>query len=192
MLIVFLFPLAYSPGPGNMFFAATGARFGIIPTLPASAGYHVATWIVTYAIGTGLLTIVDTAPLVTSVMQVLGALYVLWIAYSFVRADATMEHVDTKSVRFWDGVVLMILNPKAYAIIAMMFSQFLPQNDNRTVLGTAAITTIFTVNNLVAFTLWTLLGDRLAILFDSPQRAAILNNAFGFILAGVALWMLFW
>ncbi len=27
-LVLFLAPLAYSPGPGNLFFAATGARFG--------------------------------------------------------------------------------------------------------------------------------------------------------------------
>ncbi len=32
-LIVFLFPLTYSLGPGNMFFAANGARFGWRKTL---------------------------------------------------------------------------------------------------------------------------------------------------------------
>ena len=52
-LVVFLFPLAYSPGPGNMFFAAIGARFGTRASFEASAGYHVATWIVTFAVGYG-------------------------------------------------------------------------------------------------------------------------------------------
>ena len=33
-LIIFLFPLAYSPGPGNMFFATNGARFGFATTVP--------------------------------------------------------------------------------------------------------------------------------------------------------------
>lgn len=42
--LTFLFPLAYSPGPGNMVFAANGARFGIRATLRASAGHHIATW----------------------------------------------------------------------------------------------------------------------------------------------------
>jgi len=32
-LLVFLFPLAYSPGPGNIFFATNGARFGFRSTL---------------------------------------------------------------------------------------------------------------------------------------------------------------
>jgi len=35
-LILFLFPLAFSPGPGNMFFAANGARFGFLNTLSAN------------------------------------------------------------------------------------------------------------------------------------------------------------
>ena len=42
-LLVFLFPLAFSPGPGNMLFAANGARFGIRATFWASMGYHIAT-----------------------------------------------------------------------------------------------------------------------------------------------------
>ena len=45
-LIIFLFPLAFSPGPGNMFFAANGARFGFAKTLSANFGYHLATIII--------------------------------------------------------------------------------------------------------------------------------------------------
>ena len=52
-LLVFLFPLAFSPGPGNMFFAANGARFGLVKTLSANFGYHFATIIVTFIIGLG-------------------------------------------------------------------------------------------------------------------------------------------
>jgi threonine/homoserine/homoserine lactone efflux protein len=33
-LIIFLLPLAFSPGPGNMFFAAIGARFGTTAITP--------------------------------------------------------------------------------------------------------------------------------------------------------------
>jgi threonine/homoserine/homoserine lactone efflux protein len=37
-LLLFLLPLAYSPGPGNLFFAATGARFGLAATAPRATG----------------------------------------------------------------------------------------------------------------------------------------------------------
>ena len=52
-LLIFLFPLAFSPGTGNMFFAANGARFGFVNTLSATFGYHLATIIVTFLIGFG-------------------------------------------------------------------------------------------------------------------------------------------
>ena len=52
-LLIFLFPLAFSPGPGNMFFAANVARFGFVNTISANLGYHLATIIVTFLIGFG-------------------------------------------------------------------------------------------------------------------------------------------
>ncbi|MCB5199299.1 hypothetical protein LGQ03_08600 [Loktanella sp. TSTF-M6] len=62
-LILFLAPLAYSPGPGNMFFAANGARFGFRATVPANLGYHAATLVVTIGIGLGFDWISREAPM---------------------------------------------------------------------------------------------------------------------------------
>lgn len=42
-LLVFLVPLAYSPGPCNAFFAGVRARSGLRAAVPSLAGYHVAT-----------------------------------------------------------------------------------------------------------------------------------------------------
>ena len=61
-LVVFLFPLAYSPGPGNLFFAVNGARFGFAATMRAMAGYHVATLLMTVAIGLGFAVAIDELP----------------------------------------------------------------------------------------------------------------------------------
>ena len=62
-----------------------------------------------------------------------------------------------------DGAVLLILNPKAYLIIALMFTQF-PCSQLRTLARPSLIlwiATVFTLNNLVAFTVWTIAGDLL-------------------------------
>jgi len=80
-LLIFLFPLAYSPGPGNMFFAANGARFGFWATVPANIGYHVATWLMTVAVGAGFLAVFKDYPLVFFGIRIAGALYVLWLAW---------------------------------------------------------------------------------------------------------------
>ncbi|WP_135501024.1 LysE family translocator [Roseovarius aestuariivivens] len=188
-LLLFLLPLAYSPGPGNMFFAANGARFGFRATIPANIGYHLATFLVTAAIGFGLLAALERFPQAFIALKLAGALYVLWIAWGLIRAGVVKEGHAARPAGFVDGIVLLLLNPKAYVIIALMFTQFLPASDGGRILTVILIATVFTLNNLMAFTAWTLVGDRLAACFRSPQGARRLNVVFGATLAGVAIWM---
>lgn len=187
-LILFLFPLAYSPGPGNMFFAANGARFGFSRTIAANAGYHIATWIVTVAIGLGFGWIATELPGFLTAIKYAGSAYVLYLAWCLVRAGAIGGDADPRHAGFLDGVILLVLNPKAYLIIALMFTQF-TEADTRMVL-VLWIATVFTVNNLVAFSLWAYVGDRLAAAFRSDAQARRLNIFFGTVLAAVAVWML--
>lgn len=195
-LIVFLFPLAFSPGPGNMFFAASGASFGFRATLAAILGYHLATWVVTFAIGLGFSAVRAQGPALFAAMRWAGSAYVLFLASRFLRAGAVGDSVLARPAGLAGGAMLLILNPKAYVIIALMFSQFLDGGDASAGTGSgdrgavAWITTVFTLNNLVAFMLWTLAGDWLAARLRSEVAARRLNIGFGIILAGVALWML--
>lgn len=189
-LIVFLFPLAYSPGPGNLYFAAKGARFGWRATLPASAGYHLATWAVTAAIGFGFASAAERAPLVLEVLRWCGAAYMLYLAWGFFHAPRSGNAVrDTAGSGAREGALLLLFNPKAYVIIALMFTQFLPADRAGSAGPVLWITTIFTLNNLVAFLAWTLAGDRIAARFRDETGGRYLNVAFGLTLAAVAIWM---
>lgn len=189
-LIVFLFPLAYSPGPGNLFFAANAARFGFAATLPATAGYHLATWAVTAAIGFGFAAALDLAPQFFAVLKTAGSLYVLWLAWKLLRAGVFEDAPEARPASFASGAALLVLNPKAYVIIALMFSQFLEPDAPAAGAPVLWITTVFTLNNLLAFTVWALAGGSLSGLFRSAGGARSLNLLFGTILACVAVWML--
>jgi threonine/homoserine/homoserine lactone efflux protein len=189
-LILFLFPLAYSPGPGNIFFAANGARFGFKATLPSNIGYHFATWIVTAAIGFGFLAAIERFPQLFATLKIAGAIYVLYLAWKMLRAGTMDASEEAKPATFMDGVALLVLNPKAYVIIALMFTQFLGQSSMSLFVSVILITTVFTLNNLVAFSVWALVGDQIAVYFRSPKSARVLNLTFGSILAAVAVWIL--
>ena len=99
------------------------------------------------------------------------------------------EPKQQKPATFTDGAILLVLNPKAYVIIALMFTQFLGQSQNGWLMTIVLITTVFTVNNLIAFSIWTLIGDKIAGYFRPPESAQKLNMMFGVTLAGVAVWM---
>ncbi len=194
-LVAFLFPLAYSPGPGNAFFAVIGASSGLRAAARPLAGYHVATVVVTALIGVGMGVTLLSDPVVAQVIAAAGSLYVLWLAWTFVRPGnqtSTEDDVDVDAdphIGFWSGAIVLLLNPKAYYIIAVMFGQFLqpPLNDDlSTVL---VITVIFTINNLVAFIAWTLAGSALTALFRGERAQKCIRYFFAATLVGVAIWM---
>ncbi len=187
-LLVFLLPLAWSPGPGNMVFAAIGARDGLAASWPASLGYHLATWVVTAAIGLGFATITQAAPGLMRLISLAGAGYVLRLAWRFWQAGRLGAMAPTGArTGIGDGAALLLFNAKAYVIIAAMFSQFLPADaDWRLVLW---ITTVFTLHNLLAFTCWTWAGDVILRRYRTPRSARLLNRVCGLLLAGIALWM---
>ncbi len=187
-LILFLLPLAWSPGPGNLFFATLGARDGIAASCRASLGYHAATWIVTLVLGLGFGQLAGTAERAAQVMALAGGAYVLWMAWRLWGAGALVPNHAPPRASARDGAVLLLLNPKAYAIIAAMFAQFLAEDsDTGRVLW---IATLFTLNNLAAFTVWTWAGAGLLRLWQDRLSAERLNRGASLLLAGVALWMM--
>lgn len=190
-LVIFLFPLAYSPGPGNLFFAANGARFGVRGILQAMIGYHIATWVVTLLIGIGFGEVARAWPNFFTVIQYLGSAYVFYLAWKLVRAGVVDDGVQPAPANFMDGVILLMLNPKAYLIISVMFAQFLDNSDASRWFVITWITSVFTLNNLIAFYAWAYVGDKLLYRFRNAQHAKKLNVSFGTILAAVAVWMLF-
>lgn len=193
-LVVFLFPLAFSPGPGNLFFAALGARGGLRSTVPAMAGYHLVTWPVTVAMGSGAAGVAQTLPFAMVGLKYVGGVYLLYLAHGLLRTGTS--HVPRtpqtprtqRAAGFGTGAALLVLNPKAYVIIALMFAQF--ADTARDPVGVMWIATVFTLNNLAAFTLWAVLGDRLAAVCGNGRRARWLTAGLASSLAGVGVWML--
>lgn len=189
-LLIFLFPLAYSPGPGNMFFAAMGARFGFRRTIPANLGYHLATWLVTLAFGLGFGWFLAEFPRFFDAMKYVGSAYVLYLAWKLMRAGTSSNEQEVNPAGFWAGVWLLVLNPKAYIIIMLLYAQFLPEAGDIEIWQVLKITTIFTLNNCIAFSIFAYGGAALTHRFAEPQYAARLNSLFGIILAIVAIWIL--
>jgi hypothetical protein len=84
---------------------------------------------------------------------------------------------------------ILLLNPKAYLIIALMFTQFLPASGADDPALIVWITTVFTLNNRLAFTICTRAGDLLTRRFRSAFGARLMNSFFVGMLADVAVWM---
>ncbi|MEM7561915.1 MAG: LysE family translocator [Pseudomonadota bacterium] len=120
--------LAFAPGPDNIFVltqsALHGRKAGVLVTLGLCSGLIVHT----SAVALGVAAVFQTSALAFNILKIVGALYLLYLAWQAFRAGA--ESIDHKgesglSMRklYLRGVIMNITNPK----VAIFFLAFLPQ-----------------------------------------------------------------
>lgn len=190
-LVLFLVPLAFSPGPGNLFFAALSARYGAKATLPALVGYHVATLLITFLVGLGFEIGTSGNQTLSQVLGGAGAIYVLYLAWKIATSSVDLTTDNIKPASFIDGFLLLTFNPKAYVIIALLFTQFPPGQlvPDSPLIGNLIISSAFTFHNLFAFIVWIAVSDKVGSAFRSPENFRLMNYLFGGLLAIVATWL---
>ncbi|MDZ7823198.1 MAG: LysE family transporter [Ahrensia sp.] len=129
-LFLFLVPLAYSPGPGNLFFASLGAGAGYKAALPAL--FRATMWRLSSPRSSSDLayaTLAQTNGQFMLALKYTGAAYVFWLAWKLYRSGTiTPDGQHRQIATIYDGALLLVLNPKAYVIIGLMFSQFYASN----------------------------------------------------------------
>ncbi|GFE49619.1 threonine transporter RhtB [Roseobacter cerasinus] len=119
--------LAMAPGPDNIFVltqsALHGRMAGVIVTLGLCAGVMVHTT----AVALGVAVIFQTSALAFTLLKLLGAAYLLYLAWNAVRAGAAdfgqAGHRLAPRALFLRGLVMNVTNPK----VAIFFLAFLPQ-----------------------------------------------------------------
>ena len=129
-LIIFSFSslvLCLAPGPDNFFVlfqsALYGSRSGLYVTLGLCTGLVIHTLIVAL----GIAVILQTSVITLTLFKVIGALYLLylaWRAFSASMSPVTHDQKCLASAKLYQiGVVMNVSNPK----ISLFFLAFLPQ-----------------------------------------------------------------
>lgn len=184
--------LAGSPGPNTLSLAATGAAFGVRRSLGYMTGVVVGMVAVMAITATGvmgvLLTLPGAAPLVTA----MAAAYFVYLAFRIATAPPLTE--DSKPRRrpsFAAGVFLSLVNPKAYAAMAALFSGFMlvrEQIEMDVAAKIIVLTAIIVTVNLA----WLIAGAALTRFFRDPRTNRIINVTFAVLLVAsvaFALWL---
>lgn len=122
------FLLALMPGPDNIFVLtesiAKGAKNGVLISLGLNSGVLVHT----LAAATGLSLILKQSELAFTIVQYLGAAYLLFLAYKSSQEKVeAFEMNGSKLTGNWKlvrtGFIMNVLNPK----VSLFFIAFLPQ-----------------------------------------------------------------
>lgn len=183
-----MFPLVYSPGPANTLYAANGAQFGLRRTMPFMAGINLGFVLQSLLVGFGLSGVLLAYPPLLVGLRWLGVAYIIYLGCLFLRAAVGQGRQVAQCLTLRDGLILTAINPKAWVMQLMMFSQFLePQTMTQSVFQ---LTAWLMLLNISGHVVWTLLGSvllsRAAHRF-SPRRqnllfALMLFASVGFLL----------
>lgn len=182
-LTLFLLPLQLSPGPANLYFASLAGRCGVRGAGPALAGYLAGAFALTLLIGLGLNAAVFGRPEVMRPMQLAGAAYMLWLAWSFLKAGEKAEaDGGNRAATPLAGALVLLLNPKAYLIVALTLAQF--ARGEQTPLYVVLVGVVIVLTYVLAFALWA--GASAGV--GSRLGARRLNVVYAASIALAAIW----
>ena len=159
--IPFAFSQVATPGPANMAMMATGARFGFRAALPFVAGVILGKQLIIWPIGYGIMEVASQIPLLFEILKFLSALYIIWLAWRVANMRLSSSDPSVDAPGFWSGLLVHPLNPKAWAMILVGFTNFV-ESDTTTFYATLYIAASLLIIQIICHPIWTLFGDRIA------------------------------
>lgn len=173
-VVVFVLAATVSPGGATTLATASGVQFGLRRSVPLMLGIAAGLTTLAVAASLGLAGVLFEVPHVELVVRVLGTAYLLWLAWGVARSRAPGTATLTQPRRFRAGVLLLWLNPKAWAITLSAAGAFATSVDGplrlALLLGGA-----FAVCATFSQVLWCSLGGALARLLTRPWHWRALN-----------------
>jgi threonine/homoserine/homoserine lactone efflux protein len=176
---MFVFGLVSSitPGPNNLMLAISGVNFGLRRTVPQMAGITSGLLLIIIATGLGLGAVFSQYPAVRQLLQVLGILYTLWLAWKIASAGSLgggdLPHPMRYGASFafqWVNVKLWLM---AIALVALYVRPGHALADTATITGTIAII------NVPVMLLWAGFGMAMRDMLQVPSRIRLFNAVMG-------------
>ena len=179
---------AVTPGPNNLMAMSNAGRLGFRRSFPFNlgiwAGFSVVMLVCTFFCNllSGMI------PKIKTPMLIIGALYMLWLAWKTAGSASAVEETHSQS-SFLSGALLQLINPKIYIYcLVSMEAYILPYYQGRWTalvffaLLLALIGFVFTLG-------WSLFGSAFKLLFSKYARITNLVMAGLLVYCAISLFL---
>lgn len=186
--LIYCFITAYTPGPNNLLSMSNAARLGFRRSYRFNLGILAGFGVVMSICTLFSSTLYTLLPRVKIVMQVLGAAYMLFLAWKIFKSSGDLDTENTREASFLSGMVLQFMNPKIYiyAITAMSL-YILPVYHSSLVL--AGFTVALTIIGASGTFVWAFFGSAFCKFFSRHTRSVNLIMALLLVYCAVALFL---
>lgn len=188
--------LAVSPGPDNIYVLtqslANGVKSGIATTAGLISGCIVHTTLLAF----GISAILAASAVVFYGIKILGALYLLYLAWSVYRTDAKLSIAEgapkkTYAQLFRQGVFMNLVNPKVLIFFLAFFPGFLWDEKEDTIMQFYILGFTFMVVSFLVFSGIALLAGSISLyLRRHKQVGSVLKWLQIVVFIGIAIFIL--
>jgi threonine/homoserine/homoserine lactone efflux protein len=173
-LVALAIATLFTPGPNNAMLAASGARFGFLPTIPHLLGVATGFPLMMLVVGLLLGGIFQTSPLLREGLRWGGAVLLLWIAWKIARTGS-LGRVggQERPMRYLGAVAFQWVNPKAWSMAVGATAQFILPAAPVTTAG--IVSAVFLGLGLISAMTWTYAGQAISRWLTTPARLRAFN-----------------
>ena len=170
---------AVTPGPNNILSMSNAGRLGLRKSLPFNLGIWVGFSIVMTLCSVFCNALSAFIPKIKLPMLIVGALYMLWLAYKTLRSSSEIREDHSRS-GFLSGLLLQFVNPKIYIYcIVSMEAYILPFYQGQWG-ALCFFALLLALIGTTATVCWALFGSVFKLLFS--QYAKITNAVMALLL----------
>jgi len=185
--------LAIAPGPDNIFVLAQSALHGKLSGLVVVLGLCTGLLFHTGAVAFGVAVIFQASALAFTALKVIGAGYLLYLAWQIFRATPEKIRLQGSPQRslgtlYRRGIIMNITNPKVSIFFLAFLPQFADPQRGQISLQMIALGGIFILSTILVFGAVALIGGTLGEWLNRSMRAQrVMNWLAGTIFIGLAL-----
>jgi len=182
------FVMWITPGPNNVMLTASGANFGLRPTLPHMLGICGGFALQMLAVCAGLGALFNRWPHLQDGLRWLGAAYLVYLGWRLLRpGEADARHAP-RPLTLLEAAAFQFLNPKAWVMTLTAATLFLPRE-----LGPAAAAGYMLLWGVLipapCVLVWALFGTSLRAVLTRRRGRLAFNSAMALALAVTAIMM---
>lgn len=185
---IYCFITAYTPGANNLLSMSNTARLGFKKSFKFNLGITAGFFIVMSVCTLFSSVLYSALPKIKFFMQILGAAYMLYLAWKIWKSHSDLEIENEKTASFFAGMVLQFMNPKIYiyAITAMSLYILPVYHSAISLIG---FTFVLTVIGASGSFVWALFGSIFCKFFARHTKAVNLIMAVLLVYCAISLFL---
>lgn len=186
--LIYCFIAAYTPGANNLLSMSNAIRLGFRRSIHFNLGILAGFAVVMSVCTAFSATLYSVLPKVKIVMQILGAAYMLYLAWKVWNSSSELSADGRKEASFLSGMILQFVNPKIYiyAITAMSLYILPVYHSTTALIGFTAILSIIGASGSFV---WALFGAAFCKFFSKHMKLVNIIMALLLVYCAAALFL---